>query len=303
MDGDHLMIWVTWRQHRAQALTCVALFCALAAIAITLGVSMRATFSNDGLPACLARSGGTGCPAAITSFVDEFSHGVATLINLPLIAIPVFLGIVVGAPLLGRELEQGTWRMAWTQTVPRTRWLVTQLGLVTGGLVLFGAAVTAVTTWYHEPLDQVTSRLQPIGSYAEGLTFTTSLLCAFGLAVLAGLLLRNTIGAMVAAYIAWEIPSAVVLLLNGPIRFPPPATMRIPCPAGCPGAEIGSVPPVTGHLGDFVLGVTRSGGELVVSYLPASRFWTLQLIGGGLYLAIAAAALGTAIWLLHQRTT
>jgi len=95
----------------------------------------------------------------------------------------------------------------------------------------------------------------------------------------------------------------VVLLLNGPIHFPPPATMRIPCRAGCPGAGIGSVPPVTGHLGDFVLGVTRSGGELVVSYLPASRFWTLQLIGGGLYLAIAATTLGTAIWLLHQRTT
>jgi len=298
------MIWVTWRQHRAQAITCLALFCALAAIAIPYGLAMRATFSNDGLPACLARSGGGGCPAAITSFVDEFGRGAGTLINLPLIAIPGFLGIVVGAPLLGRELERGTWRMAWTQTVPRTRWLITKLGLVTGGLVLFGAAVTAVMTWYHGPLDQVTSRLQPVPSNAEGLTFTASLLCSFGLAVLAGLLLRNTIGAMVAAYIAWEIPSAVVvLLLNGPIHFPPPATMRIPCRAGCPGAGIGSVPPVTGHLGDFVLGVTRSGGELVVSYLPASRFWTLQLIDGGLYLAIAVAAIGTAIWLLHQRTT
>jgi hypothetical protein len=298
------MIWVTWRQHRGQAIACLALFCALALIAIPLGLAMRTTFSHDGLPACLARSGGAGCPAAITAFVNEFGQGVGTLISLPLVAIPVFLGIVVGAPLLGRELERGTWRMAWTQTVPRTRWLLTKLGLVTGGLVLFGAAVTAVMTWYHEPLDRVSSRLQPIGSFAEGPTFTASLLCAFGLAVLAGLLLRNTIGAMVAAYIAWEIPSGVVLLLlNGPIHFPAPATMRIPCRAGCPGATIGSVPPITGHLGDFVLGVTRSGGELVISYLPASRFWTLQLIGGGLYLAIAAAALGTAIWLLHQRTT
>jgi len=297
------MIWVTWRQHRAQAIVCLALICALALIAIPLGLAMRTTYSNDGLPACLARSGGAGCPAAITSFVNRFGQGVGTLISLPLVAIPVFLGIVVGAPLLGRELERGTWRMAWTQTVPRTRWLITKLGLVTGGLLVFGVAVTSITTWYHEPLDRVTSRLQPIGSYAEGLTFTASLLCAFGLAVLAGLLLRNTIGAMVAAYIAWEIPSAAVLLLNGPIHFPPASTMRIPCRAGCPGARIGSVPPVTGHLGDFVLGVTRSGGELVVSYLPTSRFWTVQLIGGGLYLAIAAATLGTAIWLLHQRTT
>ena len=60
----------------------------------------------------------------------------------------------------------------------------------------------------------------------------------------------------------------------------------------------------TGSIGLQALDVvSRSGGELVVSYLPASRFWTVQLIGGGLYLAIAAATLGTAIWLLHQRTT
>ena len=297
------MIWVTWRQHRAQAVACLALFGALAVLAIALGIQMRTTFSDDGLPACLARSGGAGCPAAITSFVDRFSHGPGTIINVPLLAIPGFLGIVVGAPLLGRELERGTWRLAWSQTVPRTRWLFTKLGLVTGGLVVFGAAVTAVITWLHEPLNRVTSRLQPVPFNGEGLTFTTSLLCAFGLAVLAGLLLRNTIGAMVAAYIAWEIPSAVVLLMNGPIHIPAPATMRIPCQAGCPGARISSVPPVTGHLGDFVLSVARSGGELVVTYLPASRYWTEQFIQGGLFLAIAAITLGAAIWLLHRRTT
>jgi hypothetical protein len=221
------------------------------------------------------------------------------IINVPLIAIPGLLGIVVGAPLLGGELERGTWRLAWTQTVPRTRWLAAKLGLVTGGLIVFGAAVTALMTWFHAPLDRVTSRLQPGLSTPEGLTFTASLLCAFGLAVLAGLLLRNVIGAMVAAYIAWEIPTAVVVLMTGPIHLPPPATMRIACRAGCPGARLSSVPPVTGHLGDFVLTITRRGG----TYLPASRFWTLQLIQGGLFLVIAAAALGTAIWLLRKRTT
>ena len=56
------MIWVTWRQHRAQAIACLALFCALAALAITLGLSMRAAFSSGGLPACLARSGGARVP-------------------------------------------------------------------------------------------------------------------------------------------------------------------------------------------------------------------------------------------------
>ena len=297
------MIWVTWRQHRPQAIACLIVLCTVAVFAITVGTWMRTTFASDGLPACLARSGGAGCPAVITSFVNQFSRGVSQIIGVPLIAIPGLLGIVVGAPLLGGELERGTWRLAWTQTVPRTRWLAAKLGLVTGGLLVFGASVTALMTWFHAPLDQITSRLGPGLSSPEGLTFTASLLCAFGLAVLAGLLLRNVIGAMVAAYIAWEVPATVSLLMSGPIHVLPPATMRIPCRAGCPGATLTSVPPVTGHLSDSVLTIARSGSDLVVTYVPASRFWPLQFIQGGLLLAIAAAALGTAIWLLHKRTT
>jgi hypothetical protein len=297
------MIWVTWRQHRAQAIACLIVLCTLAVFVITVGTWMRTTFTSDGLPACLARSGGAGCPAAITSFVSQFNRSLIMIVSVPLLVIPGLLGIVVGAPLLGGELERGTWRLAWTQTVPRTRWLAAKLGLVTGGLLVFGVSVTALMTWFRTPLDRVTSRLGPGLSSAEGLTFTASLLCAFGLAVLAGLLLRNVIGAMVAAYIAWEVPATVTLLMSGPIHVLPPATMRIPCRAGCPGASLGSVPPVTGHLGDFVLGITRRGGDLVITYLPASRFWPLQLIQGGLLLAVAAAALGTAVWLLHKRTT
>ncbi len=298
------MTWVTWRQHRAQAVACLIMFAALAAYAVVLGMQMRSAFGADGVAGCMAHSGGAGCPAAITSFVDRFARGGSSaLIGIPLVAIPGLLGAVVGAPLLGRELERGTWRLAWSQTVPRTRWLVAKLGLVTGGLVVFGAAVTAVMTWYHEPLDRVSSRLQPVPLNSGGVTFTASLLCAFGLAVLAGLLLRNAIAAMVAGYIAWEMPSTVALLLGGPIHIPAPAVLRIPCHAGCPGASAGSVPPVTGHLGDHVLGVARSGGELVVTYLPASRFWTVQFIQAGLYLAVAVVTLGTAVWLLHRRTT
>jgi hypothetical protein len=276
------MIWVTWRQHRAQAIACLVLFGALAALAVGFGIQMRTAFGQDGLPACLASSGGTGCVAALTSFVDRFARSGASsaILGVPLIAIPGLLGAVVGAPLLGRELT-----------------------LVVGGLVVFGAAVSAVMAWYYEPLDRVTSRVEPGPFPGGGLTFPASLLCAFGLAVLAGLLLRNTIAAMVAGYVAWEIPTTVALLMNGPIHIPGPAVMRIPCRAGCPGASVGAVPPVTGHLGDYVLGVTRSGGELVVSYLPASRFWTGQFIQAGLYMAVAVITLGAATWLLHRRTT
>ena len=51
-----------------------------------------------------------------------------------------------------------------------------------------------------------------------------------------------------------------------------------------PAASTNSVPPVTGHLGDLVLNLTRDGGEIIVSYVPASRFWPMQFITGGFYL-------------------
>ena len=296
------MIWVTWRQHRTQAVICLGLFGFIAIAAVAFGVWMRATFSGDGLGACLAHSGGAGCPAAISSFTRTFNGGATLPLNLLMFVIPGFLGAVVGAPLLGQELERGTWRLAWSQTVPRTQWLITKLALVMGGLIVFGAAVSVVMTWAREPLDRVSVRLQPPPFNFEGLSLTSSLLCAFALAVLAGLLLRNTIGAMAAGYFAWEMPFLVVILLNGPLRIMT-TTTRLPCAHGCAGASANSVPPVTGHLGDLVLDVTRSGNQIVVTYMPGSAFWRLQFIGAGIYLAIAAAALGVAVWLLHRRTT
>ncbi|HXC84414.1 MAG TPA: hypothetical protein VNV62_21400 [Trebonia sp.] len=294
------MIWVTWRQHRTQAVVCLALFCAVAIAAVALGAWMRSTFSTDGLGACLARSGGAGCTSVIEAFTQKFNGPVIPL-GVMLVALPGFLGAAVGAPLLGTELERGTWQLAWSQTVPRTRWLVTQLALVVGGLVVFGAAVTAVVTWARAPLDEVSMRAQAPLNF-EGLYLTCSLLCAFALGVLAGLLLRNTIGGMVVAYIAWEAPSLVATLLSGPLHILT-VTKTIACTTGCARASASSIPPVTGNLGDQVLSLTRTGNHLIVTYEPASRFWTLQLIDAGLFLAVAAAALGTAIRLLHRRTT
>ena len=53
------MIWASWRQHRGQAIACLALLVVLAVYAIVLGTSMRSAFSHDALAGCLARSQGT----------------------------------------------------------------------------------------------------------------------------------------------------------------------------------------------------------------------------------------------------
>ena len=298
------MIWVSWRQHRSQAIACLALLAALAVYAILLGSSMRSAFSHDGLAACLARSQGISCPAAISAFMNEFGSAVNIAFWAVLLIAPGLLGVLIGAPLIARELEYGTWRLAWSQTVPRTRWLAAKLALVTGGLVVLGAAMTAVITWYRAPMDRLTGHFLPNIYDFEGLVLTAYILCAFGFAVLAGLLLRRSIPAMVAAFIPWLAIRLVVEFVLRP-HFQAPLTFHQVCPqnGSCFGGYgLGILPPVTGHIGDWVLG-QAAGPAGVNSYLyqPADRFWTFQSIEAGIFVALTATALGATIWLLHRR--
>jgi len=290
------MIWVSWRQHRGQAIACLAVLAALAVYAILLGTSMRTAFGNDALTACLARSQGTACPGAIQAFTNRFGSEVNIAFWAVTLIVPGLIGVLVGGSLIARELEYGTWRLAWSQTVPRARWLAVKLALVTGGLVVLGAAMTAVITWYRAPMDRLTGHLQHNIFDFEGLVLTAYILCAFGFAVLAGLLLRRSIPAMVAAFIPWL---AIRLVIEFVFRdhFLAPLTTTVNCTQGSCGEGIGFVPQATGRIGDLVLSINGN----VVTYQPADRFWTFQFIEAGIFLALTAAALGATIWLLHRR--
>jgi hypothetical protein len=296
------MIWVSWRQHRSQAISAAVLLAALSVYAILLGTSMRTAFGQDGLVSCLARSQGTGCPGAIHAFTDRFGSEVNVAFWSVLLILPGLTGVLIGAPLIARELENGTWRLAWSQTVSRARWLTAKLGLVTGGVIVLGAAMTAVITWYRAPMDRLTGRFLPNIYDFEGLVLTAYILCAFGFAVLAGLLIRRSIPAMVAAFIPWLVIRLVVELLLRP-HFEAPLTVRNACASNGPcGYGLGILPPVTGHIGDWVLGQPSGlAGVNAYLYQPADRFWTFQSIEAGLFVALTALALGATIWLLHRR--
>jgi hypothetical protein len=289
------MIWVSWRQHRGQAISCLAVLAALAVYAILLGTSMRTAFGHDALTACLAHSQGTACPAAVQAFTNRFGSEVNIAFWSVTLIVPGLIGVLVGGSLIARELEYGTWRLAWSQTVPRARWLAVKLALVTGGLIVVGAAMTVVITWYRAPMDRLTGHLEHNIYDFEGLVLTAYILSAFGFAVLAGLLLRRSIPAMVAAFIPWL---AIRLVIEFVFRdhFLAPLTTTANCAQGC-GEGIGFVPQATGRIGDLVLSINGN----VVTYQPADRFWPFQFIEAGIFVALTAAALGATIWLLHRR--
>ena len=115
------MIWTTWRQHRAEAAVGALILAALAAAMLVVGSIARDRARALGLPGCA----GT-CDDALGRLHDDF-HSIPPFITA-LVAIPLLAGMFWAAPLVSREYEAGTHRLAWTQSVSPLRWITMKIG-------------------------------------------------------------------------------------------------------------------------------------------------------------------------------
>ena len=186
------MIWLTWRQFRAQALTLLVLLAAATIYYVVTGLQMHHANAVN-LATCGAQN---DCGNVVSDFRGHYAAAF-DLSQLLLLIVPGLIGIFWGAPLIGRELETGTHQLAWNQSVTRTRWLAVKLLGV--GLVALATAglLSVLLTWWAGPIDPIS------GTRFSAMTFATRditplgyALFAFTLGVTAGLLLRRTIPAM-----------------------------------------------------------------------------------------------------------
>jgi hypothetical protein len=104
------MIWMTWRQHRAQALYFLVALAVLAAVLVPLGLNMLWALTDLGLSNCH----GTlpvddPCEAGRNTFAERFA--LPQQLSILLALVPLLVGLFAGAPLVARELEQGTHRL------------------------------------------------------------------------------------------------------------------------------------------------------------------------------------------------
>ena len=204
------MIWLTWRQFRAQALATLLILAAAAIYLLITGFELRNSYHAD-LSSCTAQG---DCGAVLNQLQISYNPALQ-FCELLLVIVPGLIGIFWGAPLVGRELETGTYQLAWNQSVTRTRWLAVKLtGIGLAALVTTGA-LSLLLTWWAGPLDQIE------GNRFGDMTFSTRdiaplgyALFAFALGTTAGLLLRRAIPAMavtLAVFIAVQIlvPAAI----------------------------------------------------------------------------------------------
>ena len=124
------MIWVTWRQHRVALASVDALLGVLAVYLWRAGLQLHHAWAAA--TACRPASS-TACSTMISDFT--FAPRPPRDDRPALLqAVPALIGAFVGAPILARELQTGTFRYAWTQGFGRWRWTVAKLVLLAVGL-------------------------------------------------------------------------------------------------------------------------------------------------------------------------
>lgn len=187
---------LAWRMQRWELLVLVG-GSLLLAVVMAL-VAWQVTVTTDGLEACYAGSTGAPLSAGCRSLVEWGNLMTALGQILPTIAVglPFVVGILLGAPLVAREIEKRTAPMAWSLSRSRRRWLAGRLIPI---LLAVGASLLAVGFASEALL--LAPREARIGFEDYG--FHGPLIAARGLVVL-------FIGALVGLIIGRVLPAILV---------------------------------------------------------------------------------------------
>jgi len=314
------MIWLIWRQHRAETAVALLLIGCLGIALFTTGHPMHVSFNRDGVAACITQPSGA-CGPVIERFRNTFGNIKTMLIMLNLV--PAVIGAFLGAPLIAREYEAGTWQLAWTQAVPRLRWLAVKLTALATVTVGLNIVFTALLTWYRQPWDALDGRFVPDGFDLEGLMPPAYALSAFAVGTAAGTLVRRSVPALAAAFATFAVTRYTVETRLRP-HFRTPVT-TIWDPLTQPGTvgrggwalDYGVVDAQGHHLSYAQADIYRAaiaahtdiptylhthGMQLWDTYQPADRFWTFQLTEAGIYLGLVAILLALITSRVRRRT-
>jgi hypothetical protein len=306
------VIWLSWRQQRLEAAMTALLLAVAAALLVPLGLHIASVYSSDGVAACAARTAanGAGCGATINDFLHRFEHAgpIIPWLNF----LPGLFGILFAAPIV-LELEHGTFRLSWTQSVTRRRWLTTRLVFMYASGLLATVGLSVLMTWWRQPLDDLQGRMEPNVFDFEGIVPYAYTLLALSLVLALAVFTRRTIvalGGSLLAYFAFRIG---IQTWARPHYLAPVRAVWAPGSEGPTNLDrawsIVSGPSDPRALAQC-LTVSKLNTERclrahhvlnVAVYQPASRFWLFQGIETAIFAGAAAALLLAAVWWLRHR--
>ena len=211
------MIRFAWLQFRMQAaLTAGALTIVAVVLALT-GPGLVHVYDTT-VASCAAQR---DCPAATTNFTGT-DGPLQVFLGFLLLVVPLLIGMFWGAPLVSREFEAGTFRLAWTQGVTRSRWLAVKLGLGAVASAAIAGLLSLMVSWWSSQLDYVNaSPFDSLRFGARGVVPIGYAAFAFALGLTAGLVFRRMLPAMLAALVGFAAAREVVTAWVRPHLFTP----------------------------------------------------------------------------------
>lgn len=313
------MIWLTWRLQRAELILLGLILVGLGGLLLETHADVVA-ISNP-LPAaeCPTLLIGTEgvCPIETSRLYQLINQGLPWLNFLPLIA-----AVLLALPIVS-ELENGSYRLAWTQGITRRHWTQIKFGILLLCGVAFAAIFAAAFNWWSSPEDALRGRFSDDAYDFRGILPVGHTLFAIGLMMAAGVLLKRPIPALVIAsvvYVGVRIPFMIWMRprLVSPViqplserradearnvwlidsywrdsagkRLDPSDFFDFCFP---PGIE------PTRELREQC--VADNGLVLIESYHPGSHYWPLQLIETAIFLGAGVALIGFAAWWMLKR--
>ena len=312
------MLRVTWLQHRVALTWVVAVLAAAGAVLLVSGFVLRDTFHSLGLDQCTTVVSGS-CQDLANAFVQQTSAW--TNLMPVLLVLPVSIGGFLGAPLLAREFETGTFRFAWTQGLRPGHWITTKLLALGLTLTTLTLLLSWLADWSRAPLDEIRGLWATLNFDVIGPVFGAHALFAFCLGALAGTLLRRTVAAIAATSAgcaALMFPTAMLLRRD----YLPPLHVTVDnanesdimhgwlLQQGFQHSdgrpldntelrELYSQLILQGRKGAQWL--AQHGYQEWITYQPAGRYWPFQWIEAGGITAFALVLAVVTVWLIHRR--
>ncbi|MCX5016267.1 transporter [Streptomyces sp. NBC_00555] len=312
------VLWLAWRQQRLMITTGIVLLAATAAWAAYRRSELMTLIDDYGFVACKGWNG--GCESLGSFLVLDASTGSIRALGTLGLALPALIGVFWGAPLLGREMETGTFKLALTQGVSGRRWFAARFGLAALFTVLAAGVVAALVAWWWAPVSNTLNGLYWYDAYIYNATGPASVACAlFGLATgtAVGLLVRRTLPAMAVTFAAIGTATLLTRMLRSSwiapeMRVTPGMTPKTMVGSAWSTGEFGYLTP-DGRQHDINTPVCQTSGEelrqcmaehgFVARYhkvYPSSDFWTFQWIETAIYLGVAAVLVALVLFVLRR---
>ncbi len=185
------MAWITWRQHRLGLSVMAAFAAVIAFYQVKYWIRVSGAYHAISAHGCHVKS-----LPCFANWVRLTSYPRVEL-TLALLGLVGLIAMEFG-PTVGREFEWGTDRLLWTQGVGRVGWTAGRLATLTAFILAIALPVALLAPLSIAPVERIgfASRWT-FSVFLTGAPLYLSLIaCVLALAMLAGVVIKRTLGAM-----------------------------------------------------------------------------------------------------------